>query len=83
MATGTKIDTLGDTDVRPYRDVCQIIDPCVFANPGVFTNLEAPWKFDSHSRLDDDAFSDHCAERAEEPLSMARSGYPAANKERR
>jgi hypothetical protein len=58
---------LRDAAIGTNAHVIQIVDPCIFPNPGVITNAQLPGVFDAHMRLYDNAVSHASAEAAKQP----------------
>ena len=59
------------------RDLAEVVDPHVFADPGVVTDGEFPWVLDGDSRLEDHAASNSGAEKSQQgALESAGPGEP-------
>ncbi len=52
MTASAKVRCLRKADVRPNAHFGQIVDPNIFSDPTIVTNVKPPRKFDAHTRLD-------------------------------
>jgi hypothetical protein len=66
MASSADIGTLRNATISANSNRSQIVDPYIFADPTVVTNLKAPRKLDANSRLYQDPLSDLGAESPED-----------------
>lgn len=60
--------------MRAYCDLGEIIDPYVFAEPGVVADRQPPRELHAKARLDRYAAADARAEHAQDEAAMSRSG---------
>jgi len=56
MISRQKHRPLRDTDIISDKNFVEIIDPDIFANPAIISNLQIPRCFDSHFILDNYPF---------------------------
>jgi hypothetical protein len=62
--------------VRSNRHFCQIVDPEVFPQPGILSDVEIPGKLYSETRLDVYAFADFRAKYTEQAAAEGGGSYP-------
>lgn len=72
MISRAQIGALRNTSVRTNGDLRQVINPRVFADPTVVSNLEIPRELHSNARLDVNAFTQTGPEKPEQPAAKRR-----------
>jgi len=66
MASRAKINSLGKAAMITDVYICKIVEPYMFPDPTIVTNLQPPGEFYLDSRLDGDATADASAEQSQE-----------------
>lgn len=76
MVTGAQIRPLRDAAIRTDRDIVEIVDPDILAEPRVIPNFESPGELHSYARFDLHALADLGTERTKEPSPVSRPWNP-------
>jgi len=77
-----EVGTLRQAHMVFHDNGCKIVDPDIFPQPNVVSNLEFPRKFDKDPGLDDDAASDLCAKKAEDEVPQMKRLEEVGRQER-
>lgn len=80
MATRAEIRTLRNTAIASDRNISQIVNPHVFANPAPRAYSKAPRKLHTYALLDHHIRADTGAEKPKAPAAMRRAGEKRGDK---
>lgn len=69
MIPRAEINALRNARMGTNRNLLKIVDPGVFTNPSVGSNLQPPRILHAHTRFDDNAIPDTRSKRPQQPAS--------------